>query len=86
MCMSRLHRVIGIPEAGSADVEDVDGTVHRVSLFALGGTDPEPGDWLVVHSGYALDRVEEAEAESVVAELRALLGVVDAGERGGSGS
>jgi hydrogenase expression/formation protein HypC len=51
-------------------VEDVDGNRHRVSLLALEPPVPEPGDWLVVHSGYAIDRVDEGEAESVVAELR----------------
>ena len=72
MCMSRLHRVVGIPSSGVADVADIDGAVHRVSLLALEGPEPEPGDWLVVHSGYAIDRVDRAEAESVAAELRAL--------------
>jgi hydrogenase maturation factor len=48
----------------------MDGTVHRVSLLALDGAPPVVGDWLVVHSGYAIDRVESAEAEAVAAELR----------------
>jgi hydrogenase maturation factor len=67
--MSRLHRVVGEGE-GVVDVEDLDGTVHRVSLLALDGPVPAVGDWLVVHSGYAIDRVEAAEAEAVAAELR----------------
>jgi hydrogenase maturation factor len=66
--MSRLHRVVGEGE-GVVDVEDLDGTVHRVSLLALDGPVPAVGDWLVVHSGYAIDRVEAAEAEAVAAEL-----------------
>jgi hydrogenase maturation factor len=52
------------------DVEDLDGTVHRVSLLALDGPSPTPGEWLVVHSGYALDRVDTTEAEAVAAELQ----------------
>jgi hydrogenase maturation factor len=52
------------------DVEDVDGGVHRVSLLALDGPVPERGEWLTVHSGYALDRVDRTEAETVVAQLR----------------
>ncbi len=69
MCMSRLHRVVGLGD-GSVDVEDVEGTVHRVSLLALDGPAPAVGDWLVVHSGYAIDRVDATEAEAVAAELR----------------
>jgi hydrogenase maturation factor len=53
------------------DVEDLDGTVHRVSLLALDGPSPTPGEWLVVHSGYALDRVDTTEAEAVASELQA---------------
>jgi hydrogenase expression/formation protein HypC len=62
--------VVAVPGAGALDVEDVDGSVHRISLLALDGPVPEPGEWLVVHSGYAIDRVDSAEAEAVVAELR----------------
>ncbi len=69
MCVSRLHRVV--TEGRSyVDVEDIDETVHRVSLLALDGPPPVVGDWLVVHSGYAIDRVESAEAEAVAAEVR----------------
>jgi len=71
--------------SGAVDVEDVDGGVHRVSLLALDGPAPRPGEWLVVHSGYAIDRVEAAEAEAVAAELRASAGIdgtaVDQGAR-----
>jgi hydrogenase expression/formation protein HypC len=55
---------------GRVDVEDVNGTVHRVSLLALDGPAPEAGEWLVVHSGYAIDRVDSADAEAVATELR----------------
>jgi len=69
MCMSRLHRVVG-GDVGAVDVEDLDGTVHRVSLLALDGPAPAVGEWLVVHSGYAIDRVATTEAEAVAADLR----------------
>ena len=70
MCMSRLHRVVRSPGPGTVDVEDVNGTVHRVSLLALDGPAPAAGEWLVVHSGYAIDRVDSADAEAVATELR----------------
>ena len=70
MCVSRLHRVVRRTGVEEVDVEDVDGVVHRVSLLALDPPAPEPGEWLVVHSGYAINRVDRAEAEAVAAELR----------------
>jgi hydrogenase maturation factor len=69
MCVSRLHRVVAEGD-GSVEVADLDGTVHRVSLLALDGPPPVTGDWLVVHSGYAIDRVDATEAEAVASELR----------------
>ena len=70
MCMSRLHRVMRSTGPGTVDVEDVNGTVHRVSLLALDGPAPAAGEWLVVHSGYAIARVDSADAEAVANELR----------------
>jgi hydrogenase maturation factor len=67
MCVSRLHRVVGIAGPDEVDVEDMDGSLHRVSLLALEGPAPVPGDWAVVHSGYLLERVDSAEAEAVAA-------------------
>lgn len=72
MCMSRFHQVVRIVAPGAAEVEDVDGVAHRVLLLALDGPEPVPGEWLVVHSGYAIDRADPAEAEAIVAELRAM--------------
>jgi hydrogenase maturation factor len=70
MCMSRLHQVLRLTGVGVAEVEDVDGARHVVSLLALDGPTPAPGEWLTVHSGYALDRVDSVEAQAVRSELR----------------
>lgn len=70
MCTSTLHRVLGDAGPGVVLAEDVDGGRHDVSLLALDGPPPEPGTWLVVHSGYAIDRMEPEQAEAVLAELR----------------
>jgi hydrogenase maturation factor len=77
MCMSRLHRVLRDACGGAVDVEDLDGTVHHVSLLALDGPPPAPGEWLVVHSGYAINRVDRTEAEAVAAEALAAHGSKD---------
>ncbi len=58
MCVSRFHRVVARTGDRSVLATDSQGTTHSVSLLALDGPPPEPGDWLVVHSGYALDRVD----------------------------
>ena len=53
MCMSRLHRAVTAPADGWMTVENAEGRLHSVSLIALEGPEPQVGDWLVVHSGYA---------------------------------
>jgi hydrogenase maturation factor len=67
--MSRLHRVIDEENDGRVTVVDLEGREHVVSLLALDGDTPAVGEWLVVHSGYAIDRVEALEAQSVADEI-----------------
>lgn len=71
MCTSRLHKVLSAAGPDAAMVEDLDGSTHRVSLLALDPSgEVQPGEWLVVHSGYAIARAEPAEAEAAAALLR----------------
>ena len=70
MCVSRLHRVVTAPDAGWIEVDDTDGVRRTVSLLAYDGPMPVPGQWVVVHSGYALGPVDPAESDAVMAELR----------------
>jgi len=62
--------VLGMTAPGVVEVEDVQGCRRRVSTLALDGPEPVAGEWLVVHSGYAIDRVDSTEAEAVAAELQ----------------
>ena len=61
MCLGELGRVVALPDEGSADVA-TDVRELRVSLLTL-PTPVELGDWLLVHSGFALQRVEPDAAE-----------------------
>lgn len=70
MCMSRFHRVLKVWDPTWAVVEDLDGIRHQVSLLTYPGDLPAVGDWLVVHSGYALAPADPVEA-SRTAELLA---------------
>jgi hydrogenase maturation factor len=62
MCLSRLHLAVGPPEDGHIEVQDLDGRRHAVSLLAYDGPPLRRGDWLVVHSGFALARAERRDA------------------------
>jgi hydrogenase expression/formation protein HypC len=70
MCDSKLQRVVELLDDAAVAARDLDGNVHRVSLLALDGAPPSPGEWLIVHSGYAIERVDDAQAELTRATLR----------------
>ncbi|HTR58063.1 MAG TPA: HypC/HybG/HupF family hydrogenase formation chaperone [Casimicrobiaceae bacterium] len=64
MCLAIPARVVSLPEPGTALI-DVDGVRKRVSLALVEGV--EPGDYVIVHVGYALTRLDAEEAERTLA-------------------
>jgi len=59
MCLAIPARVIGLPEPGTAQVE-VGGVQKRISLALV--DDVVPGDYVIVHVGYALTKLDPEEA------------------------
>lgn len=75
MCLAVPGRVLEIvdPEARLGTV-DVLGTPRMVNLSLMG--EVAPGDWVLVHMGFAMERINEAEAAETVrlfAELGSVL-------------
>lgn len=76
MCLGIVGEVIG-PVAGHRDlltvrVEGTDRPVNIGLLHADGAPDPQPGQWVLVHLGFALEIVDQAEAS---ASLRFVTGI-----------
>ena len=69
MCVSCLGRVIGSDDINTVLIEHINGLMSRASLLVLDGPPPEPEDWVVVHSGYVIDRIGADEAVRAVAEI-----------------
>ena len=70
MCVSCLGHVLECDGPKRVLVEHVNGLITRASLLALDGPPPDPGEWVVVHSGYVIDRLATADALRAVAEIR----------------
>lgn len=89
MCEHRLQRVVAPASGGAVLAEDLDGVVRAVSLLAFDDGEPSVGEWLLVHSGYALCTVDERDATATVEELaavgRARRGEAPQSAGGGSG-
>ncbi len=82
MCESRLRRVLAV--AGpTLVVEDPDGGIEHASLLAYEGPVPRRGDFVVVHSGYALAPVDDEEAALMLAELGRAPSAPDPGQGAG---
>ena len=64
MCLAIPARIIAMREDGLADVE-LEGVTKEVSLDLV----PEagPGDYVIVHVGYALSLLSEEEAQRTLA-------------------
>jgi hydrogenase assembly chaperone HypC/HupF len=74
VCLSSIVQVVDIDPARTSATVDDDGMRRRVSLavLAFDGPLPEPGDWLVAHTGLAVERLTIAEATTIRAARAAI--------------
>lgn len=45
---------------------DVSGVRRRINIGLLEGEDLRPGDWVLVHVGFALSKISESEAQALL--------------------
>ena len=64
MCLAIPARVVLVPQPDVA-VIDVGGVQKRISLALV--DDVRPGDYVIVHVGYALARLDPQEAQRTLA-------------------
>jgi hydrogenase expression/formation protein HypC len=64
-------------------VIDVDGVRRECSLLLV--EDAHEGDYVIVHAGFAISKIDEAAAKETLALLKEAAALMDAGDRGGSG-
>jgi hydrogenase expression/formation protein HypC len=69
MCLAVPSRIIEINDA-LAKVE-VDGVVREASLMLL--EDAGIGDYVIIHAGFAISKVDEEAALQTIADMRKIL-------------
>ncbi|MBA2716903.1 MAG: HypC/HybG/HupF family hydrogenase formation chaperone [Propionibacteriales bacterium] len=71
MCLEFPGQVIEMLSgyAGQLALVDVDGAHHKVNIGMLEEQSLEPGDWVLIHMGFAVERVDAAGAERAMAGL-----------------
>ena len=67
MCLGIPAQVVEVRPDGLATA-DIGGVRREISVALIDGP-VEPGDWLLLHVGFALGRIDEAEAEATLALL-----------------
>ncbi len=72
MCLGIPGRVVEMVE-GYADqlaLIDVLGKERRINIGMLKDEQVSPGDWILIHMGFAMERIDEAKAQEALAGLQ----------------
>jgi hydrogenase expression/formation protein HypC len=76
MCLGIPGRIVEINDPAQLRAKvDVDGVRREISVALLGLDGPEGaqvGDWVLVHVGFAMAKIDEAEARETLDALKAL--------------
>jgi hydrogenase expression/formation protein HypC len=75
MCLAIPGQIIEIVDAGNrlakVDVAGVQRTIN-IGLLDADGDSAEPGDWVLIHVGFALSKVDEEEAAATLKLLEGM--------------
>ncbi|MFE4543282.1 HypC/HybG/HupF family hydrogenase formation chaperone [Arthrobacter sp. NPDC056727] len=68
MCLGIPGRVVELLEGygGQLALVDVAGVQRKINIGLLDDRPPEPGTWVLIHMGFALERVDAAGAEQAM--------------------
>ncbi len=73
MCLAIPGKILEfIPENHHAALVEVAGVRRRVDLGLLEDEPPQPGDWVLIHVGFALSKISEEDALEQMNTLRML--------------
>ena len=78
MCLAIPGKIIEIsPDNPDSALVDVVSVRRRVDLGLLQDDRPQPGDWVLIHVGFAMSKISEQDAYDQMQTLR-MLGEADA--------
>ena len=76
MCLGIPGQIVEISDVAQLRVKvDVEGVRREVSVALIGLDGPDParvGDWVLVHVGFAMAKIDEVEARETLDQLKAL--------------
>jgi hydrogenase expression/formation protein HypC len=74
MCLAIPGKIVEISSAENRDsaIVDVVGVRRRIDLGLLQDDMPAPGDWVLIHVGFAMSKISEQDAADQMNTLRML--------------
>ena len=73
MCLAVPMKVSEVSQDGIARCQVGEGETYVTASVALLPEPPEPGEFIIVHAGFALRKLEPADAEETLKLLREIL-------------
>ena len=73
MCLAVPMKVSEVSADGMARCQVGEGQTYVTASVALLAEPPEPGEYVIVHAGFALRKLEPADAEETLKLLREIL-------------
>ncbi|MGH3380963.1 MAG: HypC/HybG/HupF family hydrogenase formation chaperone [Actinoallomurus sp.] len=55
-----------LPDLPDLAKVDVSGVRRNINIGLITDEDPQPGDWILIHVGFALSKIDEAEAKAAM--------------------
>ena len=75
MCLGIVGRIESLtdthPDLARVDVA---GVVRSINIALLDRETLRPGDWILIHAGFAMEQIDEETAHTQIAALRAYTG------------
>jgi hydrogenase expression/formation protein HypC len=73
MCLGIPGEVVELyPDRPDLAKVDVSGVKRAINIGLLEGETINPGDWVLIHVGFALSKIDEAEAAAALAFLEGI--------------
>jgi hydrogenase expression/formation protein HypC len=81
MCLGIAGRIVAMPDEHPdlADVE-VAGMTRKINIGILFDEVLRPGDWVLIHAGFAMQKIDEETARTQLAILRDYTGGPDSSD------
>jgi hydrogenase expression/formation protein HypC len=55
-----------LPDQPDLATVDVSGVRRAINIGLITDDEPEPGDWILIHVGFALSKIDEVEAKAAM--------------------